>query len=79
MSRKKKVITDPVDGTLIETDEDTGAADYPTEEGVEVVWTEKAEKEGVFSEHGQHRAGDVVKTTYAALFIERGHATEVSE
>lgn len=79
MSRGKRIVK-AEDGTPIEVEGEVNpAAEYPTDEGRDVVWTQKAQDEGVFSEHGQHKAGDIVRTTYAALFIERGHATEVSE
>lgn len=41
-----------------------------------VIWTELAERDGVFSEFGQHKAGDEVLTRHAATLIANGYATE---
>lgn len=79
MSRKKKVVK-AEDGTEIEVEgEVADTTEYPLATPKKVRWTQKAEDDGVFSEHGAHHAGDIVETEYADLFIERGHAEEVGE
>lgn len=42
-----------------------------------VVWTAEGEARGAHSEHGKHKAGDVIETEHAALLIERGFAEAV--
>jgi hypothetical protein len=44
-----------------------------------VVWTAEAEACLAHSEHGTHKAGDVVDTIYADLFIKREWVKEVSK
>lgn len=79
MSRSKKVVK-AEDGTPIEVEgEVSDEAVYPLEDAKTVVWTQKAEDDGVFSEHGSHKAGDLVKTAYADVFVERGYATVEAE
>lgn len=79
MSKQKKTVK-AEDGTPIEVEgEVSDAVVYPLANAKKVIWTQKAEDEGVFSENGSHRAGDEVLTEYADLFIERGHATAVAE
>lgn len=39
-----------------------------------VVWTEDGERRGAHSEHGTHKAGEIVETAHADLLIERGFA-----
>lgn len=41
---------------------------------VEVIWTELGETDGVFSEHGQHKAGDKVLTRHSVTLIANGYA-----
>lgn len=79
MSKVKKVVKaedgtlEAVEGEFVETTE------YPLAGPKKVKWTKKAEDDGVFSEHGPHRAGDIVETAYADLLIERGHAEEATD
>ena len=81
MTRRKKVVSDPVDGTPIETDEDLpveDAAPTPAQSAKRLVeWTQKGEDAGAWSEHGMHKAGEKVETTFADLFVSRGWAKEV--
>jgi hypothetical protein len=51
-------------------------APAPAASGRVVIWTEKGEAAGVFSEHGQHVAGEEVTTEHADVLIANGFATE---
>lgn len=79
MTRRKKIISD-VDGTPVETDEDLPLEEVPAVEPKAakrlVVWTPKGEELGAWSEHGMHKAGDLVETDLADVLIERGFARE---
>lgn len=80
MTRKKKVIQE-ADGTPVEIDEDVEDIEAVTSELPRkrvVEWTEKGEKAGAFSEHGQHVAGEHVETDSADLLIEYGFAKDLT-
>lgn len=47
---------------------------YGVDAPVEVVWTELGEQDGVMSEYGLHKAGDVVLTRHSATLIASGYA-----
>lgn len=78
MSRNKKIVRED-DGTPVETDEDDVA---PVVEKIErpqkrkVVWEQKGEDAGAWSEHGQHKTGEIVETDHADVLVSRGYATE---
>jgi hypothetical protein len=81
LTRKKKVVSD-TDGTPIETEEDLPvdetAETEPKADVRKVRITQKGEDVGAFTEHGQHKAGEEVDTSFADIFVERGWAEEIS-
>lgn len=82
MTRRKKVVRDPVDQTPIETDEDAFEPPKPERKsrpGTRRVEITPAGAEALcWSEHGMHdEAGVIVETSYADIFVERGWAVEV--
>lgn len=79
MSKKSKIEI-ASDGTPVDAGEDVNAKpDEPTEALRVVIWTEKGEREGVFSEHGAHKAGDRIETAYAERLIGMGAAESGDE
>lgn len=82
MTRKKKIVTDPTDGTPIETDEPLFEAPKvekkpkPGTRRVEITPAGAAAQ--CWSEHGMHdEAGVIVETSYSDIFVQRGWAKEV--
>ena len=54
---------------------DDGAADAPEKPALTPVkWTQAGADKGAHSEHGTHKAGEIVETEHAAVLIERGFA-----
>lgn len=82
MTRKNKVVRDPVDQTPIETDEPAFVPPKP--EKVAKPGTRRVEitplgaEVQCWSEHGMHdTAGVIVETSYADIFVQRGWAKEL--
>lgn len=82
MTRKNKVVRDPVDQTLIETDEPAFVPPKPEKKAKpakrRVEITPAGASALCWSEHGMHdEAGVIVETAYADIFVQRGWAKEV--
>lgn len=82
MTRKRKIVRDPVDQTPIETDEPTFEPPKPEKKARPTTRRIKITPAGAealcWSEHGQHdKAGEVIETAYADIFVERGWGVEV--
>lgn len=82
MTRKNKVVRDPVDQTPIETDEPAFEPPKPAKkarpETRRVEITPKGAEVQCWSEHKMHdEAGEIVETSFADIFVERGWAKEV--
>lgn len=82
MTRKKKIVQDPIDGTPIETDEDILVPPQPEQvvrpEERDVEITPAGAEAQCWSEHGMHdQAGVVIKTKLADIFVQRGWAKEI--
>jgi hypothetical protein len=82
MTRKKKIVRDPVDQTPIETDEAVFEPPKPEKKTrparrrVEI--TPAGAEVQCWSEHGMHdEAGVIIETDLADIFVERGWAIEV--
>lgn len=83
MTRKNKVVKDPADGTPIETDEPAFVPPKPEKKALpakrRVEITPAGAHAQCWSEHGMHEtSGEIVETSYADVFVERGWAKEVS-
>lgn len=82
MTRRKKIVRDPVDQTPIETDEPAFVPPQPekkTKPGTRRVEITQAGAEAqCWSEHGMHdEAGVIVETSFADIFVARGWARDV--
>jgi hypothetical protein len=82
LTRKNRVVKDPIDQTPIETDEPAFVPPKPERKArparrhVEI--TPAGADAQCWSEHGMHEtAGVIIETTYADIFVERGWAKEV--
>lgn len=76
MTRRKKVVSD-TDGTPIETDEDLPHEEAESADVRKIRITKLGEEVGAWTEHGQHKAGEEVETSFADIFIERGWAEDI--
>jgi len=82
MTRKNKVVRDPVDQTPIETDEPGFKPPQPEKKvrpakrRVEITAAGAAAM--CWSEHGMHdEEGAIIDTSYADIFVQRGWAREI--
>lgn len=82
MTRKNKIVRDPVDGTPIETDEPAFVPPKPAKKKRTQIRRVEITPAGAdalcWSEHGMHdEAGVIIETAYADIFVGRGWAIEV--
>lgn len=80
MTRRKKIVHEG-DGTPIETDEDLPLEETepvePKPDVRKIRITKLGEEVGAWTEHGQHKAGEEVETSFADIFVERGWAEDI--